>query len=134
MKYGLGMQVVERQLKHHIKDRDRQAAEKSGEPPWFEAFLRIANEYDRSIGWMKQEDMIFQRRDMPIDALSSTVRRHSKASPNPKGAREPPVLFSNCGTLLVVDGNNRIGALLDSPDDPDRTVEVIVVSRKIESH
>ena len=128
------MQAVERQLKHHIKDRDRRAAEKSGEPPWFEAFLRIANEYNRSIGCMKQEDLICQRQEMSIDALSSTKRRHSKASPNPKGVSEPPVLFSHSGTLFVVDGNNRIGALLESPTDPAHTVEVIVVSRKIESH
>lgn len=127
------MEAAARQMKHHVKDCDKQAAKKSGDDPWFEAFLRIANEYDGSIGRMKQPDLTCRRQEMPLGELSSTVRKHSYTCPNSKGANWPPVLFAHNERLLVVDGNKRINTRLGASGDGIRSVEVIVVSQSITS-
>ena len=79
------MYAVACQLKHHIKQKDRIAAERSGEEPWFETFLRLANEYDSRVGRMIQDELTDQEQSMTIDEISSVKTRHVCSTPNPRG-------------------------------------------------
>ena len=124
------MHAVKRQLEHHVKDKDRQTAEKTGEQPWFETMIRLANEYDRSIGRIRRRSLNVRRKNFSAAQLKSTIRRHKKACPHPDGAGNPPVLLSHAGNLLVIDGNNRINAMLASANRCQRSTLILSIKNK----
>ena len=120
---------VRDQLKHHVKEKDRARARRSGQEPWFEVFRRLAHEQGCSLANCSVDQLKGRISSLTREKVMSLKRRHDKNEPHSAGCDLPPVIFLDSAGLHLIDGTNRVNRFLSASEDA-QAIQVILVAQE----